>query len=107
MDIKIVEHDGCVSLYLEVVLEPDGKVYKPVHAIGWLEEKGYKVGKCVKKDVVRNKTEREKLRKGHWTFELLKSPKSSKKPAVKKKATRRPFTQTEPEPIAKKETTEE
>ena len=83
MDIKIVEHDGCVSLYLEVVLEPDGKVYKPVHAIGWLEEKGYKVGKCVKKDVVRNKTEREKLRKGHWTFELLKSPKSSKKPAVK------------------------
>ena len=50
MDIKIVEHDGCVSLYLEVVLEPDGKVYKPVHAIGWLEEKGYKVGKCVKKE---------------------------------------------------------
>jgi hypothetical protein len=104
MDIKVMEHDGCVSLYLEVMLGANDKVYKPIHAIGWLEERGYKVGECVKKDVVRNSAERKKLRKGHWTFKLLKSPKAAKpKPAVKKKVTRRPFTQ----PAAEEKTTEE
>ena len=110
MDITIKEHNGCVSLRLEVLMEPGPRKYKPIDAIGWLEERGYKVGECVKKDVVRNETEREKLRKGHWTFKLLKSPKEVK-PAptrpVKKKTTKKSYVQLRPTEPVEEKTTEE
>jgi len=110
MDIKTEEHNGCVSLHLEVLMEPGSKMYKPIDAIAWLEERGYKVGECVKKDVVRNETEREKLHKGHWTFKLLKSSKETKptpERTAKKKTIRKSYVQLKPPTPVEEDTTEE
>jgi|TARA_Y100000310_G_scaffold342421_1_gene445615 hypothetical protein len=110
MDIIIKEHNDCVSLHLEVLMEPGSKKYKPIDAIGWLEKRGYKVGECVRKDVVRNETEREKLRKGHWIFKLLKGPKEAKPVmprAAKKKTTKKSYVQLKPAAPVEENTTEE
>ena len=122
MDIKIKEHDGCVSLYLEVLMKPGPKRYKPIDAIGWLEERGYKLGECVKKDIVYNLTEREKLLKGHWTFKVSKSPLAAPpvvptkpvvtnsavpKKAPTKKVLKKSYTRSKPNLPAEDKTTEE
>ena len=111
MDIKIMvdEDKKHVSLHLEVKMNNQSGRYKVIHAKNWLEEKGYKLGRIVKSDIVQNKDEKEELCKGHWIFELKHAPEQTKakKPekakVVKKKATRRPFTQ----PVSEEKKTEE
>ena len=77
MDIKIKVDKAKkqVSLYLEVVMSQQDQRHKSADAMRWLQERGYKVGRCVKSDVVKNKdSEEEILCKGHWIFDLLEEP---------------------------------
>ena len=88
MDIKIKVNrkEKQVSLYLEVMMSQQDQRHKPAAAMRWLQERGYKVGRCVKSDVVQNKdSEEEILCKGHWIFDLLEEPvkKEAVKPEVK------------------------
>tara|TARA_Y100000310_G_C20495002_1_gene721114 strand:+ start:459 stop:764 length:306 start_codon:yes stop_codon:yes gene_type:complete len=92
MDIKVnvSENKRQVSLYLEVKMNNQSGKYKSIDAQNWLQEKGYKVGRPLKHDVVENRDEEEKLCKGHWTFELRELPvqKNVKKPAVVRQKTK-------------------
>ena len=87
MDIKQFVFNGMLNLSI-LLDEDDGSLISPLNdsLAKHAEERGYKVGRCVKSDVVQNKdSEEEILCKGHWIFDLLEEPvkKEAVKPEVK------------------------
>ena len=108
MDVKVEidKKNKEVSLIVEVKLKPSTEEpvkYKTQFAIDLLNEKGFSLGKCVKNDVIVNKTREDKVCSGHWVFKDLTPAKPAPKPASKPK--RKITTAKVPKPMAVDTTT--
>tara|TARA_Y100001963_G_C6665368_1_gene392452 strand:+ start:92 stop:415 length:324 start_codon:yes stop_codon:yes gene_type:complete len=76
--IKVDKQKNTVTVEMSVLMKPGDPRIKNINVITLLEEKGHKVGKCLKGQVLKNREPKEEvLRTGSWVFELLEDSKAA------------------------------